>query len=57
MYAEDRDGRPVLDLPPDQKFRTAHLQQYDAGRWVRNQFSSLQSADRASSPTDRKSVV
>ena len=51
VYAEDRDGRPVLDLPPDLKFRTAHLQQYDTGRWVRNQFSSLQSADRATSPT------
>ena len=51
VYVEDRDGRPVLDLPPDQKFRTAHLQQYDTGRWVRSQFSSLQSADRAYSPT------
>ena len=50
VYAEDRAGRPILDLPGDLKFRVIHLQQYDAGRWGRNQFSSLQTADRALSP-------
>lgn len=50
VYAEDRDGHPVLDLPTDQKFRAAHLQRYEGGRWGRNQFSSLQAVDRAASP-------
>jgi transglutaminase-like putative cysteine protease len=50
VYVEDRDGRPVIDLPVDLKFRAAHLQTYDAGRWGRNQFSSLQTADRSFSP-------
>lgn len=50
VYAEDRAGNPVLDLPPDLKFRVVHLQQYDGGRWGRNQFTSLQTADRALSP-------
>ena len=49
LYVEDRDGHPVLDLPPDQKFRAAHLQQYDSGRWGRNQFSNLQTVDRSMS--------
>ena len=50
VYAEDRNGNPFLDLPGDFKFRVIHLQTYDAGRWGRNQFSSLQIADRAVSP-------
>jgi len=50
VYAEDGAGRPVLDLPLDLKFRVTHLQQYDAGRWGRNQFSSLNSVDKALSP-------
>lgn len=47
VYAEDRDGRPYLDLPPDLKFRVTHVQQYDGGRWGRNQFTSLNTVDRS----------
>ncbi|HKB01143.1 MAG TPA: transglutaminase domain-containing protein [Gemmataceae bacterium] len=50
VYAEDRDGRPVADLPTDLRFRAVHLQQYENGRWGRNQFGALQVVDRARSP-------
>ncbi|HKB04200.1 MAG TPA: transglutaminaseTgpA domain-containing protein [Gemmataceae bacterium] len=50
VYVEDAAGQPVLDLSPDQRWRVSHLQQYDAGRWGRNQFGGLQTADRATSP-------
>jgi transglutaminase-like putative cysteine protease len=50
VYVEDRDGRPVLDLPADQKFRAILLQQYEGGRWGRNQFGDLEPLDKATSP-------
>ncbi|MBO0697305.1 MAG: transglutaminase domain-containing protein, partial [Zavarzinella sp.] len=50
FYAEDKEGRPVTDLPPDLRFRTAFLQTYDGGRWGRNQFGAIALADWAISP-------
>jgi protein-glutamine gamma-glutamyltransferase len=47
VFVEDKNGNPIVDLPVDLKFRATHLQQYDSGRWGRNQFSTLQTADRA----------
>jgi hypothetical protein len=50
FYAEDKEGRPVADLPPDLRFRGIHLQLYENGRWGRNQFGALQMVDRPRSP-------
>lgn len=50
LYAEDQAGRPITDLPADLRFRVTHLQQYEGGRWGRNQFGNLQPADRSVSP-------
>jgi hypothetical protein len=51
FFVEDPAGNPVLDFPADARFRVTHLQFYQDGRWGRNQFTTLQTADRAISPT------
>jgi hypothetical protein len=51
FYAEDKDRRPVVDLPADLRFRSTFLQAYEAGRWGRNQFGAIVLADWALSPT------
>ena len=45
FYAEDKDRRPVVDLPADLRFRSTFLQAYEAGRWGRNQFGAIVLAD------------
>ncbi|HEX3148360.1 MAG TPA: transglutaminase domain-containing protein [Gemmataceae bacterium] len=47
VYAERLDGTPVTDLPVDLKWRVGPLQLYEGGRWGRNMFGGLQSADKA----------
>ncbi|HJZ93089.1 MAG TPA: transglutaminase domain-containing protein [Gemmataceae bacterium] len=50
VFVEDVAGQPVLDLSPDQRWRATHLQRYEGGRWGRNQFGGLQTADAAVTP-------
>jgi transglutaminase-like putative cysteine protease len=49
VYAEDASGQPILDLPPDQRFRGMHRNFYLGGKWDRNQ-SGIRTADRALTP-------
>jgi protein-glutamine gamma-glutamyltransferase len=50
VFAEGPDGRPWVDLSPEQRWRATALRDYQDGRWVRNQFS-FTTADRTiSSP-------
>lgn len=34
VYAQDSQGRPKTDLPAEQRWRGAVMDQYDAGRWL-----------------------
>lgn len=50
VVAVDRSGAPATTVVPDQKWRVAHLQSYDNGRWTRNQTAGLETRDRATTP-------
>ncbi|WP_193788979.1 transglutaminase family protein, partial [Zavarzinella formosa] len=50
VKAENRQGEPILDLPGDLRWRVAHLQNYNQGRWQRDTNMRFQLVERVKAP-------